>query len=190
MNFYFLLFAKIVWRLWVEKGFCLKDSSKKHASPLPFCRGGLGEAPYNTPRQSLLKLFNFKRELRPLWPATHSKSHMNYHKSTAPCTHFCRLVWQNKAFLLKNRFRSYLLGFWRRQTTTHLGKKKSEKRYPCRNIAPQRKRNESHQTLQFPIVLRFEIRTSKFEILSKAILHLVFFVLALGRQPIIKKPRK
>ena len=35
------------------KGFFLKDSSKKYASPLPFCRGGLGEAPYNTPRHSL-----------------------------------------------------------------------------------------------------------------------------------------
>ena len=31
----------------------LKDSSKKQASQLLSCRGGLGEAPYNTPRHSL-----------------------------------------------------------------------------------------------------------------------------------------
>ena len=31
----------------------LKDSSKKQVSQFPSCRGGLGEAPYNTPRHSL-----------------------------------------------------------------------------------------------------------------------------------------
>ena len=31
----------------------LKDSSKKQTSQLLSCRGGLGEAPYNTPRHSL-----------------------------------------------------------------------------------------------------------------------------------------
>ena len=31
----------------------LKDSSKKQVSQLLSCRGGLGEAPYNTPRHSL-----------------------------------------------------------------------------------------------------------------------------------------
>ena len=39
------------------------------------------------------------------------KSNMNYHKSAGRSTEFCRLVWQNKAFLLKNRFRSYVRGF-------------------------------------------------------------------------------
>ena len=31
----------------------IKDFLKKQASQLPSCRGGLGEAPYNTPRHSL-----------------------------------------------------------------------------------------------------------------------------------------
>ena len=38
---------------------------------------------------------------------------MNYHKSEGPVTDVCRLVWQNKAFLNKNRFRSYVCGFSR-----------------------------------------------------------------------------
>ena len=72
---------------------------------------------------------------------TLSKSNMKRHKSQGTSTIFCGLVWQNKTFLKKNRFRSYLRGFRRRQTITELGKKwgGSEKRSPFRNIAPQRK---------------------------------------------------
>ena len=36
---------------------------------------------------------------------------MNYHKSADVVATFCRLVWQNNAFLLKNLFRSYIRGF-------------------------------------------------------------------------------
>ena len=111
---------------------------KKQASQLLSCRGGLGEAPYNTPRHSLqrcrskalkevgirkLTLFEISylkvlkvsfttvREPRPLPPTALSKSTLNYHKSTDCSTGVCRLVWQNKAFLLKNSFRSYVRGF-------------------------------------------------------------------------------
>ena len=66
---------------------------------------------------------------------------MNYHKSADPSTDFCRLVLQNKAFLLKKPFRSYVRGFSTQANYYSSAHKwhRSRKNSKSHQHAPQRK---------------------------------------------------
>ena len=88
---------------------------------------------------------------------------MYYHKGADPSTEFCRLLWQNKAFLLTKTVFDYTCAVFRRsQTITELHIKWHRKTIPAKSHqhAPQRKPPDTTIHDTFAISKRFVKKVS------------------------------